>query len=158
MNYFFLKKDFTVLQERIVELSEKIKAAGREAGESCSQSSETWHDNFGLEEAQRQQATLSKALRDLLAIKNDARLIVPQKKHVESLVVAIGRNIMIRNVDTKEIKSFVIGSYMVLDQTSSNEVSYNAPLISPFMGAIKGEHRELLLHGEKLEFEILEVT
>jgi len=52
------------------------------------------------------------------------------------------------NPATGERRTFVIGSYHVLDQQYESEVSYAAPLAKPFMGATVGEEREATI-GEK---------
>ena len=46
--FYFLPEDFEDLNDQIEQICEKIKELGKEAGESCQEGAETWHDNFAF--------------------------------------------------------------------------------------------------------------
>lgn len=48
--FYFLPDDFEDLNDQIEQICERIEELGKEAGESCQQGAETWHDNFAFEE------------------------------------------------------------------------------------------------------------
>lgn len=62
---YFLKEDLEALDVKIGELRSKLEEALKEGEESTRQSSETWHDNFPFEEAQRQFSLLAGQLERL---------------------------------------------------------------------------------------------
>ena len=55
MAYRFLRKDYDALLAKIEELAAALREAGQEKGRWANQGAETWHDNFGYEEGQRQE-------------------------------------------------------------------------------------------------------
>jgi transcription elongation GreA/GreB family factor len=74
-------------------------------------------------------------------MKNDAEIVgrrVPGE-------VDIGAQVTIEEARTGEKRTFVVGSYQVLDQQEENEISYAAPLARQFMGATVGEEREVTI-------------
>jgi transcription elongation GreA/GreB family factor len=145
MAYRFLRKDYDALLARIEELAGALREAGQEKGRWASQSAETWHDNFGYEEEQRQEWTLSDRLEDFVEMKNDAEIV--QRRAVDE--VDIGCKVTIRDTATDEQRTFIVGTYQVLAPQDESEVSYAAPLASAFLGAAVGEEREVAI-GDKI--------
>lgn len=145
--FYFLKEDYEKLLEEIGKLEELIRGIGREMGKSCQEGAETWHDNFAHEDGTRQQHMWSTRLRELVRIKNDARVISPDNNHER---VAIGRTVTVREPDTQEVMTFRIGSYMVLkEQTSTPKtLSYYSPLAQSLVGAVINETREINQGGK----------
>jgi transcription elongation GreA/GreB family factor len=144
MAYRFLRKDYDALLARIEELASALREAGQEKGLWANHSAETWHDNFGYEEEQRQEWTLSDRLDDYVEMKNEAELVQSHPMNE----VDIGGQVTICETATDERTTFVVGSYQVLDQQHDNEISHAAPLAKPFLGATVGEEREATI-GEK---------
>jgi hypothetical protein len=68
------RKDYDALLARIEELASALREAGQK-GLWANQSAETWHDNFGYEEEQRQEWTLSDRLEEYVEMKNDAEIV-----------------------------------------------------------------------------------
>jgi transcription elongation GreA/GreB family factor len=131
MAYRFLRKDYDALLAKIEELAGALREAGQEKGLWANQSAETWHDNFGYEQEQRQEWVLSDRLDEFVEMKNDAEIVQGRAMNE----VDIGCRVTIRDTESDEQRTFMVGSYQVLDQQQEDEVSYAAPLAKPFMGA-----------------------
>lgn len=149
--FYFLPEDFAALDRQIREISMKIREIGQEMGASCNEGAETYHDNFAYEDGERQQYMWSSRLRELVAIKNRARIVseipVPRK-------VSIGSRVTILDQETDEEKVLRIGSYMSFQK---NTVSYAAPLARILLGSSTGEVRSGRIAGRVRQFEILAV-
>jgi transcription elongation GreA/GreB family factor len=147
--YLFIKSDYLLLIEKINSVMREIKRIGGEIGESCSES-ETFHDNFGYEEGERQQKMWIPHLKDIEKIKENA-VIVSANQNTES--IGIGNEIKIK-METGEMITKKIGSYITF---SENEISYASPLAKLLMGKkirekVKGE-----INGDLVSFEIEEI-
>lgn len=157
MRYFFTREDFEVLNRRIDSVNDRIKLAAKEMGLSCQQTSETFHDNFGFEQAERDRGMWSSHIRQLIEVKNNAEVIVPGLNEGK---VRMGRVVRILDLDTKETKTFRVGSYMILDGYKTEVIpslSYDAPLPKALLGAGEGDYREVFFGGEKHRYVILKV-
>jgi len=150
--FYFLREDFEELNARIRKLYERIKKLGKEAGESCQEGAETWHDNFAFEESQRQQHMWSIQLHELIRIRNEARVIEPDPRTNK---VSIGKVVTIQDIDTGEKRTFRIGSYRVFKK--KEDVSYNAPLARILLGARVGEERKGRIGNREKRFRILKI-
>lgn len=153
MAYRFLRKDYDALLARIEELADAMRKAGEEKGEWASQSAETWHDNFGYEEEQRQQWTLSDRLDEFVRMKDDAQLV--ETRAVDE--VDVGSRVTLEDKASRERRMLLIGSYQVLDKEDEGEVSYAAPLARPFLGATVGEEREVDIGGRKTVYQVVAI-
>ena len=149
----FLRKDYEALIAKIEALAGEMREAGEEKGRWANQSAETWHDNFGYEQEEQHQWAVSERLEEFVAMKNDAE-IVDQRVPGE---VDIGAEVTIRDARSGEQKTFVIGSYQVLDQQHDNEISYAAPLARPLMGAAVGEEREVAIGDQVTVYHVVHV-
>lgn len=138
--FLFLRKDYLVLEKNIDALKNNLKMVGFEVGEMSHQSSETWHDNYGFEEADRERKRLAGTLEELKKVYAQAEIVEPSYRTEK---ISLGSKVTIYNIDTHEEKVVVVGSYMVLDKTNPNEFSYAAPFVTPLMGASVGEVREV---------------
>ncbi|TAN58731.1 hypothetical protein EPN15_00110 [Patescibacteria group bacterium] len=153
--FYFLKQDLEALDARIKELRDKLEETLKEGGESTRQSSETWHDNFPFEEAQRQFGLLARQLRDLVDLRKKAKEAdFPLDKNI----VGIGSIITIQNLDTGEIKSFKIGSFAVFAETGEKIISYDSPLARIIMGAKIGEVKSGMIGKNNVKFKITEIS
>jgi len=71
--------------------------------------------------------------------------------------VDIGAEVTIRDTRSGAQKTFVIGSYQVLDQQHENEISYAAPLARPLMGATVGEEREVTIGDQATVYRVVSI-
>jgi len=152
MHHYFLKEDFDALNAEIIAAAEKIKGAGKEMGLSCQEGAETFHDNFAYEEGERQQLMWSSRLRELIRIRNQARVVEPQK----SDIVSLGLTVTIEDEDTQEVRMMKIGSYMTFTK-QVGIVSYNTPLARMLIGGKVGETKEAVIAGKRKSFRILKI-
>jgi transcription elongation GreA/GreB family factor len=151
MGFRFLRKDDDASVAKIEELGHGMWEWGQEKGLWAEQSAETWHDNFGHEQEQQHQWALSERAEDFVELKNEAEIVerrIPGE-------VDIGSWVTIENTESGERKSFVVGSYQVLDRQHDNEISYAAPLARLFMGAAVGEEREVTIGNRTTLFRVV---
>jgi len=150
--FYFLKEDFKKLNTEIGIISQKIKEAKKGIGESCKDNADTWHDNFGFEENQRQYTMWSNQLKELSYINANARIITPD---FSSDKVGIGRTVTIQDEESGIIKTFKIGSYVVLG--SRDRISYESPLAILLINGKVGERKKGII-GRKIKiFKILKI-
>jgi len=153
--FLFLQKDYSALEKNIDALKNNLKTVGFEVGEMSHQSSETWHDNYGFEEADRERKRLAGTLEELKKVYAQAE-VVESSPHAEH--VSLGSKVTIQNIETHEKKVVVVGSYMVLEKTDPSEFSYAAPFVTSLMGASLGEVREIKT-GEKIsKMKIIQIA
>lgn len=152
MAYYFLPTDFEKLNEQIQQIVSRIKEIGRIMGESCREGAETYHDNFAYEDGERQQQMWSVRFRELVRVRDDARVVNPEKPCER---VGIGCTVVVLDMDTDEEKTLQIGSYMTFNGNAS--VSYNAPLARMLLGGSQGDIRKGVIAGRKRCFEIVEI-
>lgn len=152
MKYYFLQEDLDQLDLKITELKNKIKEEKKNKHISVTQSSETWHDNFGFEEAEKQINFLANEIIRLLDIKNRAFIINPKK----GKQVKIGSEVIYKDETGKELK-VTIGSYLIL-QNKNNHISYQSPLGKILMNAKEGEIKKGLINGKEKNFIILKIA
>lgn len=150
---YFLQSDLDDLDDLIDEVRAQIRRVKLEAQEGTEQSSESWHDNYVFEEAQRQLKMLLNHLGGLSNARENAELVTADP---DSEVVAIGSRVKLRmNGHTDEI---YIGSYMVGVRLRDKEyVSYEAPLAAGLLGAGVSEKRTVEIGGKNVEIEVLEI-
>lgn len=156
MHYFFTKEDFDGLNREIGDACDRIKTAGKEVGLSCSEGAETFHDNFAYEQGQRDQEMWSNRVRELVHIRNNARIIVPGENTGQ---VRIGRLVKVRDLSSDTERIFRVGSYMVFLETQDEVpiLSYDAPLLKSLIGAKEGDKREAFFGGEKHHIEVVKI-
>ncbi|KKR47323.1 MAG: Transcription elongation factor GreA [Parcubacteria group bacterium GW2011_GWA2_40_143] len=151
--YYFLEEDFKDLNEKIIETINILEKIGKEMGESTTQSSETWHDNFGFEEAKRQYTIFHERLNELTDIRNRAKIV---SADLLGNAVAIGKVVVLKDENTGKVETYKIGSYMIFKRLHGY-VSYSAPLAKIILGAKAGEAKEGEIGGKKKIFKILTV-
>lgn len=152
--YYFLRKDFEALNAEIKKIADKIKEIGKEMGKSCQEGAETFHDNFAYEDGERQQYMWSGRIRELIRIRNQARVILePQKGDI----VSIGRTITVEDEHTGKTCVMKIGSYMVLTEEEGEVISYDAPLARMLIGGRVGDMKESVIAGKQKRFRILKI-
>jgi transcription elongation factor GreA len=151
--YLFLEEDLTSLKGEIMRLQNESREMGREAGLFANQSSETWHDNFGYEEAQRQQKQFGARIDSLMQIYTNAH-ITPWPGLVER--VAVGHTVTVKNVETGEEKILRIGSHITIGADAS-VIPYSSPMGKAILGRSKGDVATVYLPVGERKFKILDI-
>jgi transcription elongation GreA/GreB family factor len=150
--YFFLPEDFEQLSRQIINIADKIREIGQIMGESCEEGAETYHDNFAYEDGERQQYMWSKRLRELIAVKNNARVITLEEKPGR---VTLGCRVNVLDLEMETEKEFQIGSYISFQ---NNAISYAAPVARILIGAAPGDVRHGKIANKEKMFEILDIS
>lgn len=151
--YYFLVEDYRRLGDKILEIMEQFKHIARDMGESCEEGAETFHDNFGWEDGDRQLRALSSRLRELVHIKDNARVVTPEPK---GEIVGMGRTVQMLDHHSGKERTFRVGSYMALGGTGDS-ISYQAPLARILIGARVGDVRQGKIAGRPRQLEVLDV-
>jgi len=150
--FYFLREDFDELNSQIKAICEKIKAIAEDIGKSCQEGSETYHDNFALEEGERQQHMWSNRLRELIRVRNNSRVVMP---NTTTDRVSIGRMVVLEDESTGHTRTIKIGSYMTWKKDGT--ISYNAPLARLVINARVGEVRDGTIAGEEVKLKIVTI-
>ena len=149
---YFLKEDLALLEDRIKETIAKIEEVGNELRLATTQSSETWHDNFGFENAQQQARLLSRRLDDLEQLRRSA-ITVEHPKDFKT--VAIGHKVIVADAETGETKTFHIGSYVTF---TAHTISYASPIGLLLLNKKIGQHAKGAMGTKQVEFEIIDIA
>lgn len=140
-----------LLTQKATSLWEEYKEAWKRAGEACNQSSETWHDNFEFDDANRVMQTTSKRLWEIQKIITNAQVI---SSVIDNHIVNIWKKIKIC-LNGEEEKEYIIWGYQTL---VDGRVWYTAPLIQWLIWKTIWDVVEIMLHGKKQEIEIVDVS
>jgi transcription elongation GreA/GreB family factor len=152
---FFLAKDLAALDQEIIKIQEQIRETKLAAQEGTEQSSESWHDNYVFEEAQRQLKMLLNHLGGLSKARERATLVEPP---VEPLAVEIGTTVTFRIEEEERTDTFSIGSYIVFDELRDVDfISYETPVASTLLGAKVGDVRVGQIAGSARSFLIISI-
>ncbi len=154
MVLYFLRRDYDALLEQIQQGQTKMREIGTDIGESCRQSGETTHDNFPYEEAIRQQQMASTRTRDLIRVKEHARIV----QVTPGPAASIGKVVTYKDTGNGETHTLKIGSHMTFGSNTDDVVAYNAPLAKIFIGKKAGDECHGKIAGVTHEFLILEVS
>lgn len=154
MTCWFLREDLRALEARIEELRQLIREIGKEMGASCQEGAETFHDNFAFEDGERNQRMWAEQVRRLTHIRRDARLVDPPPNGGR---VGLGRTVTFRDLESGQVQTLTIGSYMSFGERASDAVSYAAPLARILIGAEVGEEPEGVVRGQTRSVEILQI-
>lgn len=153
-SYFFLDEDIAGLEAEMASLSERIAEIRRSMGDAANQSSETWHDNAPMEEAQRDFSKWGTRLEKLAAVKERIVRVAP---HEDAESVGIGSRVEFRDLGTGETRQITIGSYMVFER-EGGRVAYQAPIAALLMGARAGQTRKGKIGRAPVSFEVLSIS
>lgn len=131
--YYFLAKDLDYLVDDIRNIEERIRAAKEDAALSVAQApGDGWHDNYGYEQARRDELAAAGRLAELKGILDRARLITPEDKIAES--IHIGETYHFRFSDEEKIRTVQIGSWLVAPG-QPGVISYQSPLAKKLLAA-----------------------
>lgn len=152
---YFLEEDLRHLDHAIDEVRHQIRRTKHEAAESVEQSSESWHDNFTFEEAQRQLRMLLNHLAGLSKQRERAVLVTiptrPERADVGAKVTFTGLG---DGTETMIIGSANVGT--VLSELGA--VSYLSPVGSLLLGATAGEVRTGTVSGRSVTLHVIAVS
>jgi transcription elongation GreA/GreB family factor len=129
--YLFLQADYDRLRKEIDHLMSKRGEIGKEVGLWVDQSSESWHDNFGYEEAQRQYLMLAGRINELKAILEKSEIIGPPDSPEKAV---IGTRVTWE--ESGKERTITLGSYLTFE---GDAVSYHAPLGKLLLGKKVGD-------------------
>jgi len=151
---YFLTEDLQALQNHIGKLEQDIESLKKEARETATQTSETWHDNFGFEDATKKMRGIKTRLDDLKLLLSSASVYVPDDDISQ---VDIGRHVVVFDELTNFKDKFKVGGFLVLDD-SGDVVSYMAPLAQLIIGAKVGDIRDGIVNGTPRKVCIQEIS
>lgn len=155
MIYLMLREDLAILDQKIVEGREEVKRIGKEMGDACRQSGETWHDNFAFEEGQRLMNLWQRRIQELNEVRSNVVVTEPSSNFFE---VGFGRNVHILDLDTEEMATYKIGSYITfVEDQEVTSISYDSPLAQLIMGAKYDEIREGEIGASRRRYKIIMV-
>ena len=152
MEFYFFAEDLEALDQKIKELDLLVREAGKDMGESCQQSAETYHDNAPYEEAVRSFEMYSRRLAEFQRIRNQVRVISPP---ANADMVKAGCWVRTINLGSGAEKIIKVGSYIVARDC---EISYVSPLARLLTGAKIGEVREGLIGNGNVEYKVLDIS
>ena len=114
---YFLREDIDIVESKIHETIEKLRETGAELRTAVTQSSETWHDNFGFENAQQQARLLGQRLHDLEQMHRNAVIVAkPQTNEV----IAIGHTVTVKDIETGTIQPIASAAISHSQKTRSH--------------------------------------
>lgn len=154
MQFLFLEKDLSALRSRLEDLEQQRLNTAKDASIHVGQSSESWHDNAGHELAVREQMGMAKKAFEMREMLGKAKIVSPS---ISTSKADIGLRVTLQDVDSGEQRKLVISSYQVLDKRVEEEISYAAPIISPFMGKRKGAKKKVLTPNGKKTYELIDI-
>jgi transcription elongation factor GreA len=149
---YFLKEDLHRVELKINETIENLKEVGNELRLATTQSSETWHDNFGFENAQQQARLLGQRISDLEQICKDAVIVEKPQTHE---VVAIGHTVAVKDLETETIQTYRIGSHIAFTKDS---ISYASPIGKLLLGKKIGQRISGMIGTKEKSLEIIDIT
>ncbi|MFH0846398.1 MAG: GreA/GreB family elongation factor [Patescibacteria group bacterium] len=150
MKYLFLKKDSDCLkkeQEELLKIHQKI---GKDLGEACRQSSETWHDNAVYDDALGKAKLVEERLMKIGDILERVKVVeIPYQNNK----VEIGHTVRFVDEDNQE-KIYKIGSYVCYDDS----ITYNTPVASCLLNKKVGDICLLKIGDKEKQLKILEIN
>lgn len=150
----FLEEDLADLDTAIDEVRNQIRRAKHEAAESVEQSSESWHDNFTFEEAQRQ---LRMLLNHLGGLSNQRERAVVVDVPERPLRADVGTRVSFTGLGD-EPETLILGSANVGKRMAElGAVSYLSPVGALLLGATNGETRTGTISGREVTLTITAV-
>jgi transcription elongation factor GreA len=135
--FLFLQHDYDDLIKSIDLARHRVREAKEMSAESVEQSSESWHDNYTFEEAQRQLKMHLNLLGGLSKALEGARIVdLPAAPDV----VSIGTEVTFCDEASGDHETFRIGSYLSSEWSTENGfISYDTPIAKALLGAGEGD-------------------
>jgi transcription elongation GreA/GreB family factor len=152
--FLFLPKDLERLEAEMAQHERRYKTNLGEVGDAVDVSSETWHDNPAFDEAQQQARAAYTKLKELQAIRDQAKIIT-EKPTGET--VEIGCRVRYRRSDLRGEDEIVMGSYFIVDG-SDDEMSAQSPLGQLLLGAKTGDSVSGTIGKRKVTLTVQEIA
>ena len=161
--FYFLQEDMDWLETEIERVRGLIHGAKELSRESTEQSSESWHDNYNFEEAQRQLKMYFNILGGLSRAKENSQIVSCPTDPTE---VTVGTKVRFTqqamsgtgNSGPSFEDEFSIGSYMVSDALRDLDfISYETPIGAALLGAKLGETRMVRIGGTDQVLTVLQI-
>lgn len=153
--YLFLQKDFDALIERIEQQRTHLNDVSKAIGTSCTQSSETWHDNFGFEEHTRQHTVALQSLSELERLRNNGEVFTPRSSNE---TVAIGKYVFVKNEHSNDTTTYFIGSFRIFEERFGKEISYTSPIGTALLGKHVGERAVAKTEKKEIPLTVLAIS
>ena len=162
--YLFIKEDLDVLQKQLENLRKKFKEAASDAGKSCQETSETFHDNFPYEQAMRDMEMYGRMVAEIGVIVSSAEIVLPPSKEDPS--VSIGTIVKVLDLSSDHYEWIKIGGYMVLSKNEGKSGlsleerktdSYTSPLGQCLMGGKVHDLKKFKVGDKEKQMIIYEV-
>lgn len=151
--YYFLVEDLDYLKQEVKEIENRVQAARQDAALSVSQApGDGWHDNYGYEQARRDQLTSAGRVAELKAVLNRAVVIKPSDKIAKKL--AIGKVFKYR-IGNSKATQVTIGSWLTRPG-QPGVISYNSPLAIVLRKSKKGEPIKFEISGAVKKLALVE--
>ena len=122
--YYFLEDDYLVLKDLVKNNVSEIKKAKLDMATAASQTSETWHDNFGFEDGARNLEKLMNYTQEMSLILEKCQIIKEDDDEVIGKVIFVSFN--------KTTQEKIIGSYLNL-KNEHNKISYACPIAQEYI-------------------------
>ena len=130
-----LQADYDALLQQIAKLEDDLSDLKLESRIAATQTSETWHDNFGFEDATKQMRGIKTRIDDFRLLISSAIIVEPDD---DKTTVNIGRTVTIWDETNNYDDTFQIGGYMVMGERD-DVIAYTAPIAQIIMGAKVGD-------------------
>ena len=152
---FFLYPDLEDLNLEIERVQEHIRETKLASQEGTEQSSESWHDNYIFEEAQRQLKMLMNHLGGLSRSLERSVVVDPPDTPE---CVEIGATVTFFIKEERRSDTFSIGSYMVFDRLRDLDfISYETPIAVILNGARVGDERVGEIGGKPVTLVVQDI-
>lgn len=134
-----LEEDVEILRQKRQELYQRYTEAAKASGEACTQSSETFHDNFPYEQAMRDMQMYNDQVQEINEMLHEAQIVPgPDPTRDE---VQVGSIVHILDLDTDEYSFVKVAGYVNLAEDTPGtswecpiRVSYHSPCGKALMG------------------------
>jgi transcription elongation GreA/GreB family factor len=149
---YVLEDEYEYLLSQKNKREEAFREQSRRKKESAEQSSETRHDNYDFEDAERQQQMISGKIQEMNRLINQAKILCMTALTTPPSEIRIGTTAHIR-MNGKE-KTYMIGG----SPTIPGRVSYGSPLGHALMYAKVGDTVTFIHDGKSTSIDVLHLS
>ncbi len=155
-HFLFLEKDWKKLTLQFQNMQIQVKKLMKEQAEQKASVSSPEDGSCDIVGEPPEVRVLLSRLDNMTKILKNSEVISDTSR--TTTFVRLGSSVTIR-VDGETEETWLVGSYRVLDKTSENEFSYDAPRIRPLLGLQVGEKTDIVIPAKgALEVEIVAIT
>jgi len=135
--YYFAEDDYLELKNLITKNLDEIKAIKLGMTAAASETSETWHDNFGFEDGARNLDKIMNYTQELSRIFERGEIITIDEEEI------FGKELLVNLNGQQEHK--VISSYLIINNVA-NKISYACPLAQEII-LLKNKNSKFLVNN-----------